>query len=150
MTKNNESNNPPDINWEWVIVLLLILYYWINDVFKKVFFKHKVISEYKVNKKTFAKWVKHFCDDKILPYANYVKSKKLTNGQIAHIYAQFGNPQEPTMSKANIIEITEGSYRTLRECIRKSPDKFGITPTAFEELNCFPPAIANRIINAYS
>jgi hypothetical protein len=117
---------------------------------KKTTFKTVLHDFYGVDKRTFAKWVVHFCDPKILSMANFKNAKKLTDSQVAHIKEVFGDPKEfRVMSKAQIVDESGGHYGTLRKYIRTDPERYGITVEAFSKLSCFPPAVAHRIIKTY-
>lgn len=57
--------------------------------------------------------------------------------------------ETPVMSKKEIIAVADGSYTTLRKSIEAYPEQFGITPSVFKALNCFPPKIATHIRDCY-
>ena len=159
----NDKKSDSDQNKEWAIVALVFaILGFLAFLFHKVIPQTKVrisktdkgelIKIYNVNKKTFAKWVQFFCNPQILSIESYRKKRRLTDDEVAHIFESFGFPSEetPALSKGQIIEITEGCYKSLRGSVLYFSEKFGISQKAYQSLNVFPPRISQNMIKRYS
>lgn len=121
---------------------------WLKD-HRKVY-KKELYAPYCVDKKTFAQWIDLFCSD-IISKEDYAQCRKLPMYRVTAIREQLGENtiETPVRSKKEIIAVYEGSYATLRESIKAYSEKFGITPSVFKALNCFPPKIATQICDCY-
>ena len=117
--------------------------------YRKVY-KKELYAPYCVDKKTFAQWIDLFCSD-IISKEDYAQCRKLPMYRVTAIREQLGEntSETPVRSKKEIIAVYEGSYATLRESIKAYPEKFGITPSVFKALNCFPPKMAAQICDCY-
>lgn len=131
--------------------LICIHYLQIRFDWKKALEKRALYRIYGIDPKTFGKWMALFCPDLIAP-EHYARCRKLPPHLALAILLRLGFPSEetPVLSKRQIIESAEGSYRTLRESIRRFPDRFGIAPAIFKNLHVFPPEIARQMRSQYS
>ena len=113
----NDKKSDSNKNKEWAIIALIFailgfLAYLYHKVIPKIKVgtsktdKGELVKIYKVNKKTFAKWVQFFCNPQILSIEVYRKKRRLTDDEVAHIFESFGFPSEetPALSKGQIIE----------------------------------------------
>ena len=148
---NEEKTNVQKIG-VWLIAILTfivaIAFFWKKD--KSKIYKKNLYEPYKVDKKTFSRWIELFCSD-IISKNDYAKLRKLSMPIVAQIRNRLGENSEetPVLSKNEIVSIADGSYATLRQSIEKFPEQFGITPSVFKSLNCFPPKIAAQILFCY-
>lgn len=153
MEKNKNSDGNQNKEWA-IIALILAIAGFLAYLYHKFIPKTKVrtsktdkgelVKIYNVNKKTFAKWVQFFCNPEILSIEVYRKKRRLTDHEVAHIFESFGFPSEetPALSKRQIIDITEGCYKSLRGSVLYYSEKFGISQKAYQSLNVFPPLIS--------
>lgn len=157
------KNRKSQIKWTpWLIALVaglflllivLVLKKFSFEPLKKKTKKGEFIAKYKVDKKTFNKWIKYFCKDIFPDYEVYLKIRKFTYTETVAMTAILGLGEDlgehRCKNKGEIVEECEGSYRSLRESIQLYPDKYGISPEAFAKISVFPPKIAERIISQY-
>jgi hypothetical protein len=136
--------------WGFALIAFLIAAFFFWQKGKKKVYKKELYEPYNVDKKTFSRWIELFCFD-ILPIEDYSKCRKLPMSLVKKIRDRLGEETEetPVLSKKQIIDRADGSYITLRKSIEKYPDQFGITPSVFKALNCFPPKIAAQILHSY-
>ncbi len=138
--------------WIWVLAILAfiiaIALFW-KKADKKVY-KNALYAPYCVNKKTFSQWIRLFCSD-IISTEEYSTCRKLPMSVVIKIRERLGESTEetPVLSKKQIIELSEGSYIALRRSIERYPEEFGIIPSVFKSLSCFPPIIAQRILHCF-
>lgn len=138
-----------------------ILFFFILVVFSfllNLFFKGRKSSvtksdlsrQYGVDKKTFTKWVKIHLSEEI-DFGHFRKIRVVPFDMLAKIYLKFGFPSDASkaISKAEIIEKGEGSYRTLRQCVAAFPENCGVSVQQFSAFNVFPPRIGQAIMRQY-
>lgn len=142
------------LKWLLIICCLLVTVYIINSLpvgffSKKKYSKSDLAKYYKVDKKTFNKWIVFWkITNGIL--ADYIKRKQLSRTEAGFIIYRLGNPEIfPVLSKKEIIEDSNGSYKSLRESVRLYPEHFGICYEDFLRMKKFPPSIANKIKEQY-
>lgn len=155
---DSHEQEKKQFNYEMKILLLLsvaagFLYFWwthLRAISLPKFSKQDLANMYSVDKKTFNKWIP-FCEDVTTVIPNYAKRKMLNLGEAIYIIFHLGDPSETTvMSKKDLIEVGEGTYKTLRGSVKKYPQKFGLTYEQFKKLKKFPPKIAQKIKEQYS
>lgn len=135
-----------------VILAFIFLFFW---YYQNKFLSSKVPKSYftdyyQIDKKTFNKWIQFFCSDIVGDYDVYLKKRKLEREVYSKIIERLGNVNDhPIMNKKEIVNSAEGTYKSLRECIQKSPELFSVSATAFSKLNKFPPNICKRILENY-
>ncbi len=134
-----------------LLIALLLLSRHVRFVWHKPLEKRTLHLLYGIDPKTFAKWIALFCPD-LISSAEYARRRKLPPHLALAILVRLGFPGNgtPVQSKRQIIEAADGSYRSLRESIRRFPDFFGIHAAAFKTLHVFPPEIARQMREQYS
>lgn len=139
----------------WILVAALIAAFWSylnGKKTKEVLIEKKVLLDvYKVNKRTFLKWVHFFCYTDAKQFATYCTKRKITESEYNYIISCLGEPTDamPVRNKGEIVDHTEGSYETLRSNILDNLDEVGISKRVYDSLNMFPPLIAFRIRSSY-
>lgn len=137
----------------WIIIaglFLLLLFY---EVIDKVRLPKKLLVDlYGVDKKSFNKWVNHFCKDIIPDMDAYKRRRTVSLYEYILIVCHFGKPSHyPILTKKEIVEKGDGTYYSLRECIKRHPLFFGLPSyEAFRNMQKFPPKISKRIMEQYS
>ncbi len=144
--------------FKWVVIVFTIfslLYYLLFKIFgtfsfpKTRYSKQDLSNYYSVSKKTFNKW-QVFWQNSYGILDDYPKRKLLTIMEASFIMYKLGDPKDfPVMSKKDIIESTEGTYKTLRDSVKKYPEHFGIHYEDFARMKKFPPTIAKQIKEQY-
>lgn len=136
----------------WIIGILILLYFfrsWL-PISNTRLPKKELVNIYGVDKKTFNKWVKYFCQESIPDFTAYKKRKTISPLEYFSISSTLGEPDEfPILTKKEIIEKAEGSYYSLQDCIKKYPERFRLTIESYTALGKFPPNIGKRILEAY-
>ena len=149
---NEETHN----FWAWFFAIMVIFWIWVKvQVHKKEPYitTRKTLSKlYKVDLKTFNKWVRIFSDPAIITYNSFTKQRGVTQKQKKYLLELFGSPKEDKRkySKAYIVafdddELEHTEYRSGRESLRKFLDKYNITPEIYAQLNFFPPRIGHEL-----
>ena len=143
---------------KWLILILAIfgaVYYLFFKIFgsfsfpKTKYSKQELAKYYGVDKKTFNKW-QVFWQNSYGILADYPKRKLLNIIEASFIMYKLGDPKDfPVMSKKEIIELAEGSYKSLRGSVKKYPDYFGIKYEDFTRMKKFPPIISKQIKEQY-
>jgi len=143
---------------KWIILILAIFgaaYYLVFKIFGKFSFpktkysKQDLAKYYGVDKKTFNKW-QVFWQNSYGIVDDYQKRKLLNIIEASFIMYKLGDPKDfPVMSKKEIIEVAEGTYKTLRGSVKKFPEHFGINYEDFARMQKFPPNIAKQIKEQY-
>lgn len=139
----------------WVIALVSIFllvylvgfkkYTWL---FSKVN-KGKLIALYRVDGRTFKKWIKYFVP---LLSDKFQTKQKLCILEVLLIVQHLGIPNEdnPVLSKGMIVQKGEGTYRSLRESIALNNHLWPIENEAFKKLSVFPPLVCQQLLEVYS
>jgi len=105
---------------------------------------------YAVDKKTFNKWIKHFCATLYPNLKEYQRKRKLSIEESKSIIKILGQPQYfPILSKKDIITYSDSSYGVLRRCVYAFPKHFGLTIPAFKANQKFPPKISYQIMKQF-
>jgi len=149
-----KNQNPSTFIFPQIAVLIiafLLLSRYVRFAWHKPLEKQALHRLYGIDPKTFAKWIALFCPDLITP-TQYARRRKLPPHLALAILLRLGFPDNdtPVQSKRQIIEAADGSYRSLRESIRRFPDRFGINAAIFKTLHVFPPEIARQMRAQYS
>ncbi|MFT6359746.1 MAG: hypothetical protein ACJAYJ_003979 [Saprospiraceae bacterium] len=136
-----------------ILAIVLVIYFCIRG-FDKVFFtkvpKQSLLKIYQVDKKTFNKWVQHYANDLYPNFKEYLRKRKLYEYECQILIEVLGDPAEfPVMSKKEIIEQSEGSYRSLRECVLRFPEVFQVSFSSFQSMRKFPPCVSKQILLQY-
>jgi hypothetical protein len=160
--EKEKSEAPSGQQYWWQNPLILtLLFAFIVGIFhfffnrkksKEVLIEKKVLlTLYKVNKRTFLKWVHFFCYTDTEEFATYCSKRKVTEAEYNYILLSLGEPSDsmPVRTKGEIVDHTEGSYETLRSDILDNLDEVGISKKVYNSLNIFPPLIALRIRDYY-
>lgn len=162
--ENTTEPQKEENNYHTPLILLLLfclaigLWHWLKSLAQKTPIEKEVLIEkkvllnvYKVNKRTFLKWVHFFCITDVEQFAIYCAKRKITESEYNHIISCLGEPSDtmPVRNKDEIVDHTEGSYETLRSDILDNLDEVGISKKIYDSLNMFPPLIAFRIRNSY-
>lgn len=136
--QNRSTFTFPEIAVLFIALLLLSRYIRID--WRTPLEKRALHRLYGIDPKTFAKWIALFCPD-LISSAEYARRRKLPPHLALAILLRLGFPGNgtPIQSKRQIIEAADGSYRSLRESIRRFPDVFGIHAATFKTLHVFPP-----------
>ncbi len=139
----------------WVIALVSIFllvylvgfkkYTWL---FSKVN-KGKLIALYRVDGRTFKKWIKYFVP---LLSDKFQTKQTLCILEVLLIVQYLGIPNEdnPVLSKGMIVQKGEGTYRSLRESIALNNHLWPIENEAFKKLSVFPPLVCQQLLEVYS
>ena len=132
-------------------ILLIYFLFVIKKIHKKkTVSKTEIANYYGVDRKTLNKWVLYFGKEFFPDYDDYLSQKRLTELDAAILKYVLGNPKKfPVMSKKQIIKEREGTYSSLRECVKTYPHLYGLTFKAFLNLKKFPPKVSAKIIKAY-
>lgn len=150
VSNGNFADVFPTIKLAWVIVVGFLLWKYSCLIKPNKIPKKSLVTFYQVDKKTLNKWIKYFCSDVITDYNTFLKQRKLSPDTYANIVNCLGDVKEyPVLSKKNIIEQADGTYRSLRESVQAYPHLFGISIEAYSSLNKFPPKISETILNQY-
>jgi len=139
----------------WVIVLVSIFLLVYLTSFKKYTWlsskvnKGKLIALYRVDGRTFKKWIKYFVP---LLIDKFQTKQKLTALEVLMIFQYLGLPSEetPVLSKGMIVQKGEGNYRSLRESIALNNHLWPIENEAFKKLSVFPPLVCQQLLEVYS
>jgi hypothetical protein len=166
MSSTNSENPTPEeeekitvtsSSFKWIIILGFFVFLFVllfknpKALFGKYIWKKKFTDVYGVDKKTINKWVKYFGQESFPDYEKYLKRRKLSYFEYFGLIENFGSIDDyPVLSKKEIVEQCDGTYKSLRESIQQYPDKFGISPEAFSDLRKFPPKIGQQIVKQYS
>lgn len=134
-----------------LLIAFLLLSRYVRFAWHKPLEKRTLHRLYGIDPKTFAKWIALFCPDLITP-TQYARRRKLPPHLALAILLRLGFPgsNTPVQSKRQIIESADGSYRSLRESIRRFPNRFRINAAIFKTLHVFPPEIARQMRAQYS
>ena len=155
---NEEKGFDVTMPFKWMVILfsiLGILYYLTTKIFGAFSFpntkysKQDLAKYYGVDKKTFNKW-SVFWQNSYGIVDDYPKRKLLNIIEASFIMYKLGDPKDfPVMSKKEIIEVADGTYKTLRGSVKKFPEHFGISYEDFARMKKFPPTIAMQIKEQY-
>ena len=154
MEKKATDNLHDFLKWLIFICLGMGLWLWAKaQILKKEPYvtTRKAFSEqYKVDLKTFNKWVQLIANQAILPYNTFIKQRGLTQKQCDYLLNLFGSPTEdkPKYSKADIVsdgKIGPNDYRDVLASIKKYPDKSTISYEIYTQLNFLPPRIGRAL-----
>jgi len=156
--KQNNKNFDLPLPFKWLILIVVyfgILYYLLSKfispfrLLKTKYSKQELAKHFGVAKKTFNKWSVFWKN----PYDildDYPRRKLLNIVEVSFIMYKLGDPDEfPVMTKKQIIEESEGSYKSLRSSVKKYPEHFGITYEDFSRMDKFPPSISKKIKDQY-
>lgn len=156
--QNDKSFDLP-LPFKWMILIVVffgILYYLLSKfisplkLLKTKYSKQDLAKHFGVDKKTFNKW-SVFWKNSYGILDDYPKRKLLNIVEASFIMYKLGDPDEfPVMTKKQIIEESEGSYKSLRGSIKKYPEHFGIAYEDFSRMNKFPPSISKKIKEQYN
>lgn len=162
--ENPDSEEPPEAQnsklgfkgFQWIIIIGFFLFFLYlifknpKEFFGKYIWKRELTTLYSVDKKTINKWVKYFGENTFPIYNEYLKRRKISYMEYFSFIQNFGSISDfPVLSKKEIVEKCEGTYRSLRNSIEQYPDKFGISPEAFSDLRKFPPKVGRQIVEQY-
>lgn len=132
----------------WIVFLVFIIVY-LNYLFqeKTPNTKTGLAKWYGVDKKTFNKWIRYFCQSIYPDIKIYQRKRKLPKVEVNAIINTLGSPKYyPILSKNKIIDISESNYRVLRASVNAYPEKFGLSKEAFKAIQKFPPKISKNIM----
>lgn len=128
-----------------LILFLSIRQWWIERNYPTT--KSDFAKWYGVDKKTFNKWIKHFCNEIYPDLKVYQRKRILPKKEVKAIIDIIGTPQfYPILSKKEIIKYCDSSYGVLRRCVYAFPEGFGVTATSFKAVQKFPPKISRQIM----
>jgi hypothetical protein len=134
-----------------ILIAVCILYVVVWCISKMRIKKRWLIHRYKVDKKTFNKWLEFFCSDLIPDKKEYKRRRTISVPEYLAVSFRLGNPaHHPVLTKKDIVEQGEGTYYSLRESVKKYPAQFGLPSIkAYLSLKKFPPYISQRILERY-
>lgn len=137
-----------------VILSFLLIYFLIEvcEIHKrKMVTKSSIAAIYDIDRKTLNKWILYFGKDVFPDYASYLKQRKITPLHSCVLIYILGHPEEfSLLTKEEIIDDREGTYSSLRECVKAYPKLYGLSIEAFQSLRKFPPKVAARMWDKYS
>ncbi len=131
-----------------IVLVYLVSYRKCTWIFAKIN-KGKLVEYYRVDARTFKKWIRYFtpnlCD-------KLQTKQKLYLLEVFVILLLLGIPDEdnPVLSKGMIVQKGEGSYRSLRESIALNNHLWPIESEAFRKLSVFPPLVCQQLLEIYS
>lgn len=148
-SNNNFTQNQLMVIWTFcVLFFICILKSWLNHNIPST--KTDFAKWYGVDKKTFNKWIKHFCTDLYDDISVYQRKRKLSKDEAKAIIAILGRPQSyPILSKKEIVHVSQSNYRVLRQCVQQYSNHFGITPITYKVNQKFPPKISRKIMEHF-
>jgi len=134
-------------------IISFFLLFWLvfNRKEKHPIYTKKALADYyEIDIKTLSKWVRYFGQSAFPNHEDYRKRKRLSFIEYHFLITIFG-PKEmgKALSKKEIIEQGEGTYKTLRGSVERYPATFGIEKEAFRKLKKFPPRIGQQILAQY-
>lgn len=152
-----KQENPPSqklgthpLLWAFLLAILAFVVFFAIPKIKLP--KQKLVRRYGVDKKTFNKWLEHFCPDLISDLEAYKRKRTVSLPDYLRLIARLGNPKaHPILTKKEIVEKAEGSYYTLRGCVENYTQQYGLPSVkAYHTLKKFPPNVSRQILMAFS
>lgn len=129
----------------------LCLKFYFKSSLKQKIPKKQLARYYGVDRATLNKWLRLFYFKSTKDFEAYLKKRKIDYVQYSQIKSILGDKSETcVMSKKEIVNSCNGSYRSLRESIQLYPNAFGISIKDFGTLSKFPPYIVKKIIAQYA
>lgn len=144
--------NKDKLHWVFVaigvVILLLIV---LGGLLTTKIPKRKLVSVYGVDKKTFNKWLEHFCSDLVPDLEAYKRKRAVSILCYLRLTTRLGDPKKyPILSKKEIISMAEGTYYTLRGCVENYTQQYGLPSVeAYLSLKKFPPNISQKMLELY-
>ena len=152
MDNKIQYKNEPNLEKEWCLYILVFLFLVLAYVlFRSKLKKSRIVNYYKVDKKTFNKWLQSFCSD-LIPDMDSYKQKRTISGFLYHqIVVRLGSPRvHPSLTKKTIVKLGEGTYNSLRKSVQEFPTHFGLPSyEVYLKLTKFPPNISQQILAQY-
>jgi len=125
------------------------MYYKTHLKLNKTKTKTALANHYQVDRATLNKWLKLFCSDIFYDEKLLSKRRKFTNSEVEKIKAILGE-QPQSFRKADLVELAETDYKTIRESIDKFPNIYGISKLEYQQLSKFPPKVGQHILRCLS
>jgi hypothetical protein len=113
---------------------------------KKVITKSQLSAHYQIDRGTLSKWLILFCKDIFENENVLLNRRKFSHSEVDKIKERLGSKPR-FFWKADLIEISEASYKTIRENIEQYPLVYGITKHTYRSLDKFPPKIGQQILD---
>jgi hypothetical protein len=137
------------------VFLAFLLMYLLFEVCKihkvKSITKSWIANYYDVDRKTLNKWILYFGKEAFPDYNGYLKQRKFTPIHSCALIYILGHPESfSLLTKKEIINDREGTYSSLRGCVKDYPELYGLSIEAFQNLKKFPPKVAEQIWDKYS
>ena len=136
----------------WILLLAILLFFIYTKAAANIRLPKKMLVDtYGVDRKSFNKWIIYFCSDIAPDMEEYKQRRTVSAIDYFLIIVHLGNPhKDPVLTKGEIVEKGDGTYRSLRESVKKRPGTFGLPSyDAFRALQKFPPNIGKRMLEQY-
>lgn len=147
-TANSQVIHP--LLWVFLLAILAIVIFFAAPNIKLS--KQKLVKRYGVDKKTFNKWLEHFCADLIPDLEAYKRKRTVPLLDYISLCIRLGNPKkQPALTKKEIIGRAEGSYYSLRGCVENYTQQYGLPSVeAYLALKKFPPNVSRQLTKMFS
>jgi len=131
--------------WFWVVLILLFIIA-LCIIHNIKWNKQDIADSYCICRKTLNKWVKYSCPN--IDNSYWLSKRKLNVIEMLSVSYQLGFPQQQKpLTKGAILERCETLYKTVRENVALNLVKIGLTPTAYKNMDVFPPRVSMRIVS---
>lgn len=127
-----------------IISIFLIIFVLCVFLWSRKYKKDDLAKYYKVSRPTLQKWSLFF--PHLIPAEKWKSKRIFTSEEYMKIKNTWGSDSGMVLSKKQIVQMAESSYKTVAQNVKINLDKIGITLDAWESCSVFPPVISKRIL----